>query len=161
MIRDELPENYFKVATSIVPFLLKDVINKEIELDPELKLGLNEALQVIKRQNVICFEGINNPNVEEILKNRIEKVLTVLVNYMDKNKFCINKRYYACCLLGLALENQGAVEFTEEINDLFRCTKEALETAENTAKEDFDKICKSGAKHMPKLLKLAQQEGYF
>ena len=146
-----------RIEDSIIPGLLLGVMYSHVEKDSAAKEAYKDAIKVLHK-TIDKYLGHNKMKLGRRLDRAINKIST----YFVKEKFTTRKSILAVSEWNRALLAVDAVvveddEYKSLLQDIDRIImKNGYGEIEN-----FEKIDASAINHVPKMHKLAQNNGYF
>jgi hypothetical protein len=141
-----------RIEDSIVSFILEGLLLSQIKQAPEFEEICEKHLNVLRKAYHV---DLNTPK----LLKRAERIEKKLLKYWNKNGYVIRKSIMQLSYLVAQLKKEDALILDCNVEKLFKeINKEIKKLYKNGGilKQD-----KSAIKHVPKALKILQNEGLF
>ena len=141
-----------RIEDSIIPFILEGLLLSQIKQAPEFKEPYEKPLNILRKAYQV---DLNTPK----LLKRAERIEKKLLKYWNENGYVIRKSIMQLSYLVAQLKKEDALILDCNVEKLFKEINDIIKNAYNDA--DILKQDKSAIKHVPKALKILQNEGLF
>lgn len=145
-----------RIQDALIPALFRGYLWFITEKDEEIEKELKPKIDILNAEINKAFEGGN----KEKLNRRLNRICHKINDYIKREKFDSRKCFLTLFGWASAVYDAGGVVIEGDYWNIMLGMKEIIDEGYEKI-EDFDKIDGSALKHVQKLHKLIQEEGYF
>lgn len=151
-----------RIEDALLPYLFEDAALSHIAQDANVAQYYEKALGILKETIEKCFIDLSITDRVK-LHRRLYRIAKKISDYFVKNKFTTRKMFLTISQWNLKLIADGRL-FVEDKSsyETFLSDLDTIIVEHGYGEiEDFEKIDASAISHVPKIHKIAQQQGYF
>ena len=151
-----------RIEDALLPYLFEDAALSHIAQDANVSQYYEKALGILKEAIEKCFIDLSSADKVK-LHRRLYRIAKKISDYFVKNKFSTRKMFLTILQWNLKVILEGKL-FIEDGSpyETFLGELDTIIVEHGYGEiEDFEKIDASAISHVPKIHKIAQQNGYF